>query len=59
MALGTPGVAPRVARLARAGDRLQDNQRRWLAFFAEQGVPAAVCEVRWDASVEASESALG
>ncbi|MDI4639084.1 MULTISPECIES: VRR-NUC domain-containing protein [Halomonadaceae] len=41
------------------GDRLQDNQRRWLAFFAEQGVPAAVCEVRWDASVEASESALG
>lgn len=41
------------------GDRLQDNQRRWLAFFAEQGVPAAVCEVRWDASAEASESALG
>ncbi|MFO7648699.1 VRR-NUC domain-containing protein, partial [Halomonas campaniensis] len=29
------------------GDRLQDNQRRWLAFFHEQGIPAAVCHVRW------------
>ncbi|MGJ7460534.1 VRR-NUC domain-containing protein [Halomonas sp. MA07-2] len=31
------------------GDRLQDNQRRWLAFFHEQGIPAAVCQVRWAA----------
>jgi len=29
------------------GDRLQDHQRRWLAFFAGQGMPAAVCYVRW------------
>ncbi|WP_146802010.1 VRR-NUC domain-containing protein [Bisbaumannia pacifica] len=29
------------------GDRLQDNQRRWLAFFQERGIPAAVCRVRW------------
>ncbi|MFO8044713.1 MAG: VRR-NUC domain-containing protein [Halomonas sp.] len=29
------------------GDRLQDNQRRWLAFFHEQGIPVAVCHVRW------------
>src|SRR5690554_891911 len=29
------------------GDRLQDNQRRWLAFFREQGIPVAVCHVRW------------
>ncbi len=29
------------------GDRLQDNQRRWLAFFHDQGIPAAVCQVRW------------
>lgn len=29
------------------GDRLQDNQRRWLTFFHEQGIPAAVCHVRW------------
>lgn len=29
------------------GDRLQDNQRRWMAFFAVNGIPAAVCQVRW------------
>ncbi|HEX5677688.1 MAG TPA: VRR-NUC domain-containing protein [Alcanivorax sp.] len=30
------------------GDRLQDNQRRWLDFFARHGMPVAVCYVRWD-----------
>ncbi|SEL58893.1 VRR-NUC domain-containing protein [Halomonas daqiaonensis] len=29
------------------GDRLQDNQRRWLAFFHARGIPALVCHVRW------------
>ncbi|SDK21029.1 VRR-NUC domain-containing protein [Billgrantia gudaonensis] len=29
------------------GDRLQDNQRRWLSFFIAQDMPAAVCHVRW------------
>ncbi|QBM18627.1 fanconi-associated nuclease 1 [Marinobacter sp. JH2] len=29
------------------GDRLQDHQRRWLAFFDQQGIPASVCYVRW------------
>ena len=29
------------------GDRLQDNQRRWLAFCAEQRMPVDVCYVRW------------
>ncbi|PMR67374.1 VRR-NUC domain-containing protein [Halomonas heilongjiangensis] len=29
------------------GDRLQDNQRRWLAFFHACGIPAVVCHVRW------------
>ncbi len=29
------------------GDRLQDHQRRWLAFFADEGIPASVCYVRW------------
>ena len=29
------------------GDRLQDHQRRWLAFFAHQDMPASVCYVRW------------
>ncbi len=29
------------------GDRLQDHQRRWLAFFEARGIPASVCYVRW------------
>lgn len=29
------------------GDRLQDNQRRWLAFAAEHGIPVEVCYVSW------------
>ncbi|MEQ6888426.1 VRR-NUC domain-containing protein [Halomonas sp. CS7] len=35
------------------GDRLQDNQRRWLAFFRAQGMPAVVCHVAWQPSPEA------
>jgi len=34
------------------GDRLQDNQRRWLAFFQAQGMPAVVCHVRWAGEAE-------
>jgi hypothetical protein len=30
------------------GDRLQDNQLRWLAFFATHGLPVEVCYVTWD-----------
>ena len=29
------------------GDRLQDNQKRWLAFAAEQGIAVDVCYVTW------------
>ncbi|WP_347557551.1 VRR-NUC domain-containing protein [Robbsia sp. KACC 23696] len=29
------------------GDRLQDNQLRWLGFFAAHGIPARVLDVRW------------
>ncbi|MBW0148111.1 VRR-NUC domain-containing protein [Marinobacter arenosus] len=29
------------------GDRLQDHQRRWLAFFGHHGIAASVCYVRW------------
>ncbi|MEQ7922250.1 VRR-NUC domain-containing protein [Xanthomonas sp. WHRI 1810A] len=29
------------------GDRLQDNQLRWLDFCAEHGMPVVVCYVRW------------
>ncbi|APE30493.1 nuclease [Halomonas aestuarii] len=31
------------------GDRLQDNQHRWLAFFHARGMPAVVCHVAWQA----------
>jgi len=30
------------------GDRLQDNQLRWLEFCREHGLPVEVCHVRWD-----------
>ena len=29
------------------GDRLQDNQIRWLHYFAEQQIPVTVCYVQW------------
>jgi VRR-NUC domain/FAN1, HTH domain len=29
------------------GDRLQDNQIRWLEFCGAHAIPAAVCHVRW------------
>lgn len=29
------------------GDRLQDNQRRWLSFFQRHAMPVSVCHVRW------------
>ena len=29
------------------GDRLQDNQRRWLALCAAHGMPVDVCYVQW------------
>jgi tetratricopeptide (TPR) repeat protein len=30
------------------GDRLQDNQLRWLDFCTEHGMPVVVCYVQWD-----------
>lgn len=32
------------------GDRLQDNQKRWLSFAAEQGIAVEVCYVTWAAA---------
>lgn len=29
------------------GDRLQDNQLRWIAFCTEHGLPVEVCHVQW------------
>lgn len=37
----------RMVEVKGPGDRLQDNQLRWLAFCAEHGLPVAVCHVRW------------
>jgi hypothetical protein len=34
------------------GDRLQDNQRRWLAYCHSLAMPVAVCHVRWAMQVE-------
>ncbi|MFL1466835.1 VRR-NUC domain-containing protein [Marinobacter sp. HN1S83] len=47
----TAGPGPRyeMIEVKGPGDRLQDHQRRWLAFFAREGMPASVCYVRWQA----------
>lgn len=37
----------RMVEVKGPGDRLQDNQRRWLAFCAEHGMPVEVCYVGW------------
>jgi VRR-NUC domain len=37
----------RMIEVKAPGDRLQDNQRRWMAFFAANDMPAAVCHVSW------------
>ena len=33
------------------GDRLQDNQQRWMDFCMEQNLPVTICHVRWAATV--------
>ena len=33
------------------GDRLQDNQRRWLDFCVAEEIPVAVCYVQWQAAL--------
>jgi tetratricopeptide (TPR) repeat protein len=33
------------------GDRLQDNQIRWLQYCGQHGIPASVCHVRWRESL--------
>jgi hypothetical protein len=40
------------------GDKLQDNQIRWLGYCAEHGIPVRVCHVQWSdtAVVHASEA---
>ena len=37
----------RMVEVKGPGDRLQDNQQRWLEFCLESSIPVAVCHVRW------------
>lgn len=44
------------------GDRLQDNQLRWLRYFAQHEIPVIVCHVQWhdtvaDTSLDAGPAA--
>lgn len=39
----------RLIEVKAPGDRVQDNQKSWLEFFAVQQIPAWVCHVRWQA----------
>ncbi|XKE45933.1 VRR-NUC domain-containing protein [Halomonas organivorans] len=47
-AAGPGEPAYRLIEVKGPGDRLQDNQRRWLARFQAHGIPVAVCHVRWE-----------
>jgi hypothetical protein len=40
------------------GDRLQDNQIRWLAYCAQHGMPVRVVDVRWAGEEAQSEAEL-
>ena len=39
------------------GDRLQDNQIRWLSFCVTQGIPVSVCHVSWLSAAAPAETA--
>lgn len=41
------------------GDKLQDNQIRWLAYCTEQGIPVRVCHVQWQAVETEAEGEAG
>ena len=40
------------------GDRLQDNQRRWLAYCVAHGMPVSVLQVRWAPMADAPHGEL-
>ena len=42
----------RMVEVKGPGDRLQDNQIRWLDYFRKHDMPAAVCYVEWTKEVE-------
>lgn len=37
----------RLIEIKGPGDRIQDNQQRWMDYFQEHGIPAEVCYVQW------------
>jgi hypothetical protein len=39
----------RLIEVKAPGDRLQDNQRRWIEYCVQQELPVAVCRIRWAA----------
>ena len=41
------------------GDRLQDNQLRWLDFCSEHGMPVVVCYVQWAEASALAQSSSG
>ncbi|PLW69086.1 VRR-NUC domain-containing protein [Pseudohalioglobus lutimaris] len=47
LALGSRPGDYQMIEVKGPGDTLQDSQKRWLRFFREQGIPAAVAHVQW------------
>src|SRR5690606_14426263 len=47
IALGDAAGDYRLIEVKGPGDQLQHGQRRWLQFFAQQGIPACVARVSW------------
>ncbi|TDG15601.1 VRR-NUC domain-containing protein [Seongchinamella unica] len=47
LALGSTPGDYRMIEVKGPGDALQDSQRRWLRFFAREGIPASVAWVQW------------
>lgn len=39
----------RMIEVKAPGDRLQDNQRRWIEYCVQHELPVALCQVRWSA----------
>jgi hypothetical protein len=37
----------RMVEVKGPGDRLQDNQKRWMEFASRHGMPVEVCHVEW------------
>jgi hypothetical protein len=49
----------RMVEIKGPGDRLQDNQRRFLEFCGQHEMPAAVCRVRWGEGMASSQLCPG